>query len=83
MYEISRTDVIPGIPLRLGHLMYGSWNDGHKYCQARNLYLSTLTPSLMEQLRYTINLLYQKHGFNHSGAYIFAGLHRINEVSTL
>ena len=83
MYEISRTDVIPGIPLKLGDLVYGSWNEAHKYCQTRNLYLSTLTPSLKEMLRYTINLLYQEHGFIHLGAYIFAGLHRINEVSTL
>ena len=82
IYEISRTDVIPGIALRLGHLVYGSWNEEHDYCQARNLYLSTLSPSLMEQLRYTINLQYQKHGFNHSASYIFAGLHHINEVST-
>ena len=83
LYEISRTDVIPGIPLRLGHLVYESWSDAHDYCQARNLYLSTLTPSLMEQLRYTINLQYQERGYSHSGSYIFAGLHRINEVSTL
>ena len=56
-YEITRTDVIPGMPLRLGHFVYGSWNEAHKYCQARNLYLSTLSPSLMEQLRYTIATL--------------------------
>ena len=81
LYEVSRTDVLPGIRLKLGHLMFSSWNYAHKYCQERNLHLSTLTPSLREHLIYTINLEYGEHGFNLSGSYIFAGLHRRNKVS--
>ena len=83
MYEISRTDVITGIPLKLGDLVYGSWNDAHEYCLSKNLYLSTLTASLMERLRYTLNMKYPENGWNHTDAYIFAGLHRKSAVSIL
>ena len=82
-YERSRTDVVSGIPLNLSHLVYGNWRDALEYCQAKELHLSTLTPSLMEQLKYTFNIKYPEHGWNDKDAYIFAGLHRNNVVSIL
>ena len=82
-HEISRTDIIGGIPLKLSPLVYWSWNDAHAYCRAKDLYLPTLTPDIMEQLKYTLNLQYLQHGWKHSIAYIFAGLHHHNLVSAM
>ena len=82
-FEITRTDVVPGIPLKLGHLVYGSWNEAHEYCQSKDLYLSTLTTTIRAQLKYAINLQFREYGWNFSDAYIFAGLHRSNEVSRI
>ena len=73
LYEISRTDVVPGTLLNLTDMVYGSWSD------AQHLHLGTIT--LMEELKHTINFQYPHYGWNHSYAYIFAGLHRRNEVS--
>ena len=83
LYETSRTDVTDGIPLALGDPVNGSWNDAHEYCLSKGLYLSTLTATLMERLRYTLNLMYPKHGWKHTDAYIMAGLHRNSTVSML
>ena len=73
-------DIIGETALNLSHVMYLSWNDAHEHCRSQDLYLATLTPDIMEQLKYTLNMQYEQHGWQHSIAYIFAGLHRHNLV---
>ena len=77
LYEISRPNIVDKIPLNLSTLVLGSWNDAHAYCRSKDLYLATSTPSIMEQLKYTLILQYLQHGWNHSVAYIFVGLHHL------
>ena len=75
-HEMLRTDITSAIPLNLSKLVFGSWNDAHKYCRSKTLYLATPKPNIIEQIKYTVNLLYEEHGWNHSSPYILAGLHR-------
>ena len=63
---------------------YGSWNDAHAYCAARNVHLVTWTTTLSNLLRTLLfSVKHQSTSQAVSNESFFSGLHRINMVSTI